>query len=51
MANTLTYDKLDVDAFAYKEPTKNTKGGMNAYIDTSKTDRSSPEFQVSVSRE
>jgi hypothetical protein len=46
MSRTMTYDQLDVNAFHYKEPTKNSKGGMNAYIDTSATDRSSPEFQL-----
>ena len=43
---TMTYEQVDVAAFFYKDPTKNSKGGMNAYIDTSSVDRSSPEFQV-----
>jgi hypothetical protein len=46
MAATQTYSDINVEAFHYKEPIKNSKGGMNTYIDTSSTDRSSPEFQL-----
>ena len=44
---TDTFRDVQPTQFLFKEPVKNSKGGMNAYIDTSKTNRRCPRFQLS----
>ncbi len=44
--STKTWDKFDFGAVAFKEPTKNTLGGMNVYCDTSVEQKSNPTFQL-----
>jgi len=39
------YLKVDMTKFVYKAPQKNTKGGMNAYIDESTENQSNPKVQ------
>ena len=39
------YSKVDISQFVYKSPQKNKKGGMNAYVDSSKDDPSNPKVQ------
>jgi hypothetical protein len=41
-----TWDQFDFKQVVYKDPIKNNLGGMNAYMDTSATDKSNPKFQL-----
>ena len=40
----LQYSEVDIGTWKYKEPTKNKRGGMNAYIDA--PNGRSPQFQL-----
>ena len=44
--STLTFHDIRVADMVIKPPTKNTKGGMNAFLDLSATDRRCPHFQL-----
>ena len=42
--NKMYYD-FDISKVVYKDPVKNSRGGLNGYLDTSAEDRSNPRFQ------
>ena len=42
----IAFSKLDVQALLFKDATKTPSGGHHIFIDTSATDRSSPQFQL-----
>ena len=46
----ISWENFDYTQVVYKDPVKNNMGGMNAYIDTSKSDSSNPRFQLPRSR-
>ena len=39
------YHDFDISKVVYKDPVKNSRGGLNGYLDTSAEDRSNPRFQ------
>jgi len=44
--STQTWDTYDFSAVAFKDPTKNTLGGINVYCDTTVDKKSNPTFQL-----
>ena len=49
-AELVQWDNLDLPAVIYKEPVRNTSGGMNGYLDTSAKVKRNPRFQLPLMR-
>ena len=46
----VSYEEFDLTKVVYKEPVRNSQGGMNGYLDTSTTVKRNPRMQLPLLR-